>query len=108
MINTDTVIIFMPVPNRKPTREPHAVFSAGFHWLLLFISSPINAPRNGPKIMPIGPVKIPITSPIVDPIVDFLLPPNFFVMATGNMLSVIDTINANIAVITNVTIVIWQ
>ena len=108
MINTDTVIIFMPVPNRKPTREPQAVFKAGFHCPLLSISSPKSAPRNGPIMIPKGPMKRPITSPIVEPIVDFLLPPNFFVMATGNMLSVIDTIMANIAVITNVTIVIWQ
>lgn len=68
----------------------------------------MNAPKKGPAIMPSGPAKIPTIRPIVEPQVPSLLPPDFFVNATGRMLSATETAIITTAVIMSTGIEILE
>lgn len=89
----------MPVPTKNPKNAPKADFKDTDQLLSVWISSPIKAPTKGPQIIPAGPIKNPTIKPIVEPIVALLLPPAFFVMETGKILSKIETTTATTPVI---------
>lgn len=73
------VIIFIPVPKRKPLKVPKAAFKAFGISEESFKSSPIKAPKNGAIITNIGPKNNDMNKPIVEPQIPALLPPDFFV-----------------------------
>lgn len=98
-----TVIIFMPVPYKKPKKAPHAALKARSVFSESCISSPTKAPINGPAIMPKGPTKKPTIKPIVAPIEPDLEPPVFFVIKTGKILSITETRTAKAPQIQRVT-----
>ena len=92
----------IPVPTKNPKNAPKADFKDTDQLLLVWISSPIKAPTNGPQIIPAGPIKNPTIKPIVEPSVALLLPPAFFVMVTGKILSKTDTTTATTPVIISI------
>ena len=78
-------INFNVVDAKNPKNEPNAAFNALVK-SILWVSSPIKAPKKAPMINPkgIGLIK-PIIKPSVVPIAPALLPPNFFVPMAGMM-----------------------
>ena len=77
-------MIFMPLVNRNPTKEPIPDLIANVNFCPS-ISSPIMAPRKGHiiiEIPPNGEKMIPTTMPIKQPLIPAFVPPNFLVLQT--------------------------
>ena len=85
---------FSTIPVKKPINAPEACFKAG-SICAPETKPPNNAPTNGPRIMPNGPNQNPANNPILEPQTTYLLPPNFFVLQTGKILSRTAIISVN-------------
>ena len=107
-IKQPTVKILIPVPSKKPVNAPSAALNAFFVSEESLINSPMSAPKNGPIKMKIGVRKNPTIRPIVQPQVAALLPPAFFVMSEGKILSMTVTTMAAIPVTTRIQIPICE